>query len=88
MTSPGPSTGSRTDTTGDLVQVTALHFCAALVIREGVCVRAAPILKWAIGWKEPELRIYFKRKGWKAIRVASSAATSSLLGEATGRPNG
>lgn len=52
-----------------LVQVTAPHFCAGLVIENGVCTVAAPILKRSIGRTAGELRAYFQRKGWKAIIV-------------------
>ncbi len=49
-----------------LVQVTAPHFCAGLVMRDKVCVEAAPILKWCVGKGEHYLSHYFKQKGWKA----------------------
>lgn len=57
-----------------LVSVDAPHFNAGLVIDEcGMCVHAAPILKWCIGKRTDFLRGYFKRKGWKATVVREGA---------------
>lgn len=54
-------------TSAMLVRVVAPHFCAGIEINErGMCVNAAPILKWCIGKKTDFLRDYFKRKRWKA----------------------
>lgn len=53
-----------------LVQVTAPHFCAGIVINErGMCVEAAPILRWCIGKRTGFLQDYVKRKGWKARTI-------------------
>lgn len=52
-----------------LISVDAPHFCAALVMVDGKCTEAAPILKWAVGKGEEWLRAYFKQKGWKATEV-------------------
>jgi hypothetical protein len=54
-----------------LVRVTARHFCAGLVIVNGRCVEAAPILKWAIGKDAEWLRRYLYNKGWKATVCGS-----------------
>ncbi len=49
------------------VRVVAPHFVAGLDIGvNGKCVEAAPILAWAKGKSEEELRTYFRRKGWTA----------------------
>lgn len=48
-----------------LVQVTAKHFCAGLVLEDDVVVEAAPILKYTIGKRRAWLRSYFAEKGWK-----------------------
>jgi hypothetical protein len=50
-----------------LVQVTAPHFCAGLVLWGDHCIDAAPILRWAIGKERSYLSAYFKRKRWRAI---------------------
>lgn len=52
-----------------LARVEAPHFVAGLVTVNGHCTEAAPILRWAIGKSESELRAYFARKKWKAIQV-------------------
>ncbi len=51
---------------GQLVRVAAPHFVAGLVMDGDKCIRAAPILSWAVGKGRNELRAYFARKGWKA----------------------
>lgn len=48
------------------MHVDAPHFCAGLVLVEGRCTEAAPILGWAVGKTQDELAAYFRRKGWKA----------------------
>jgi hypothetical protein len=52
-----------------LIRVVAPHFVAALVMVDGRCTEAAPILKWAIGKSEEWLRAYFAGKGWRATEV-------------------
>jgi hypothetical protein len=54
-----------------LVQVDAPHFCAGIVLDNGRCVKAAPILGWCVGRTVNMLRAYFKRRGWKACIVAA-----------------
>ena len=58
-----------------LVRVTAPHFVAGLVMGQvkgkNVCVRAAPILRWAVYKSADDLRDAFRRKGWKAAIVAA-----------------
>ena len=52
-----------------LVQVTAPHLCAGIVLEDDVCTDAAPILRWAVGRRRTELRQYFARKGWRVSIV-------------------
>lgn len=59
-----PMTGSER-----LIRVEAPHFVAALIIFDGKCVAAAPILRWAKGKGVDWLRAYFEQKGWKAYEV-------------------
>lgn len=58
-----------------LVRVEAPHFCAGLEIDPETdrCVRAAPILGWAVGRPADHLRAYFARKGWTAAVVRQRA---------------
>lgn len=48
-----------------LVRVEGPHFVAAIVLEKGRCIKAAPILHWAIGKSEAWLAAYFERKGWQ-----------------------
>lgn len=60
-----------------LVRVVAPHFCAALVCNdEGVCIEAAPILRWAVGKHRRFLSSYFRMKGWKASVVSKATGTT------------
>jgi len=67
-----------------LLQVTAPHFCAGLVLQHGRCVQAAPILGWAVTRPEPWLRAYFARKRWRIVAVRPA----SMLGRAHTRGGG
>lgn len=51
-----------------LLVVDAPHFYAGLILRNGRCVRAAPILQWAVGKSAIELAEYFVRKRWRVVR--------------------
>lgn len=51
------------DTT--LIQVSSPHFCAGIILKEGICIEAAPILKWAVKKDWEFLSVYFKKKGWE-----------------------
>jgi hypothetical protein len=55
-----------------LVQVTAPHYCAALITDGSICIDAAPILQWAVGKTEQELAAYFKRKRYKVTALKIS----------------
>lgn len=50
-----------------LWHIDAPHYNAGIVIRNGYCVEAAPILNWAVGKRESYLRGYFARKRYKVI---------------------
>jgi hypothetical protein len=52
-----------------LVRVEAPHFVAGLLVDDGVCFAAAPILGWCVGKTDYELRTFFSSKGWKATIV-------------------
>lgn len=59
-----------------LVQITAPHFCAGLVLiphaefESLIVYQTPPILKYMIGWHESKIRIYCRKKNWK-FRVIS-----------------
>lgn len=48
-----------------LVRVETPHFVAGIILLDGVCVEAAPIMSWAIGKREKELVDWFNKKGWE-----------------------
>lgn len=47
-----------------LVRITAPHLVAGLQARDGRVVRAAPILRYMLGWDGSRLADYCERKGW------------------------
>jgi len=71
-----------------LVQVTAPHFVAGLVMENDIVIEAAPILRWAIGKKRDWLRSYFERKDWTVKVVPSQPfqGCSATLLEGRGHP--
>ena len=60
------------------LQVTSPHFCAGVVLKNGRCVQAAPILYWAVTRSEAHLRDYFRRKMW-TVFVVRRAETGRLF---------
>jgi hypothetical protein len=51
-----------------LICIDAPHFCAGVVVDErGTVVRAAPIVRYMIGWPAKRVTAYAGRKGWKAV---------------------
>lgn len=48
------------------MRITAPHFVAGLVLNANqVVVRAAPILRYMLGWSRHHVRNYCARKHWK-----------------------
>lgn len=54
-----------------LVRVVSGHFVAGLIVDNGICVEAAPILRWCVGRSRVHLREQFRRRGWSASVVQS-----------------
>lgn len=48
-----------------LVRVVAPHFVAGFETN-GTVRRAAPILRYMIGWPDAQARAYMRLKGWRA----------------------
>lgn len=46
------------------VQVTSSHFCAGVVVKDGIITKAAPILKWAKNKEFTDFSHYCASKGW------------------------
>lgn len=47
------------------LQIRAPHFCAAVSIRDGKVLEAAPILAYMRGWSEERVMDYARQKGWQ-----------------------
>jgi len=54
-----------------LVQITAPHFCAGIVLRNGRVKETAPILRYMTGWAPVKVKAYCKKRGWTAKRVTA-----------------
>lgn len=63
-----------TTAVSDLWQVKAPYFCAGLISDQGrrTVVRAAPILRWAIGYHIVDVQDRVLARGW-SIRFVGSA---------------
>lgn len=48
-----------------LVRISASYFTAGVVVRDERVVRAAPILKYMLGWPRTRVLSYARAKGWK-----------------------
>ena len=47
-----------------LIRIEAPHYVAGIIVEDGVCKMAAPILSWSVGKKEEFLLNYFKKKNF------------------------
>ncbi len=56
-----------------LVRIVAPHFVAGFET-DGVVRRAAPIIRYMLGWSDARARSYIASKGWKASRIDTSCA--------------
>jgi hypothetical protein len=53
-----------------VLQVTAPHYCAGVVVdKDQYVIEAAPILGWTVGWHVRRLMNYFKRKNYQVVIV-------------------
>ena len=52
-----------------ICQVTCQYFCAGVVIKDGVIIATAPILKWSKGQRAEWFRECCRRRQWD-IRIA------------------
>lgn len=80
--SSGPAGPARSLIHGDdiLVRVVAPHFVAGLIMSNGLCTEAAPILRRrAIGKTRDQLRASFARLGWIATILLPKTQTARHL---------
>ncbi len=52
-----------------LIQLTAKHFCAGLIVQNGRVTVTAPILRYMAGWTVARVRQYAVGKGWRVAVV-------------------
>ena len=50
-----------------VIQIDTGYFCAGIVVENGICIDAAPILKWAIGKREQDIKSWSRIKRWTEI---------------------
>lgn len=50
---------------GSLIRIDAHYFVAGVVLTKGHVVRAAPIVKYMLGWPEGRVISYISRKRWR-----------------------
>ena len=48
-----------------MIQITAPHFCAAVVMEGDKVIRCAPIVSYMKGWNTNALVTYCRHKGWQ-----------------------
>jgi hypothetical protein len=49
-----------------LIRVEGPDFVAGIVVRDGVCRTAAPVLRWTLGKSIETLKIAFANRLWRA----------------------
>lgn len=57
------------------IRIVAPHFVAGVVLLDDCVVRAAPILKYMMGWSRCRIELYCERKGWKPEVFGSDLST-------------
>jgi len=55
-----------------LAQIKAPHFSAGVVLRDGVVIEAADIIKYMRRWPRARVRDYCAQKGWTISIVSES----------------
>lgn len=60
------------DMTETLIQITAPHFVAGIVARDGKVIEAASIVKYMRGWDGKQVADYCKMQGWSWRRVETN----------------
>ncbi|WP_442784047.1 hypothetical protein [Collimonas fungivorans] len=56
-----------------LLQIEAPHFVAGVELQDGRVTLVAPILGWARGIPEGQLRAYCQRKRWRVYEIKMEA---------------
>lgn len=50
---------------GDLIVIVAGHFVAGVELKNGIAVRAAPIIRYMKGWSREAVVMHCRRKKWE-----------------------
>lgn len=50
-------------------QINAPHFCAGVIVSNGLVFQAAPILGWAVTKPFTTLRDYCQKRGWAIVPI-------------------
>lgn len=68
-----------------LIRVVAPHFVAGFET-DGIVRRAAPILRYMVGWTDGHARVYIANAGWSAheVRPVSSVVERLICNEDVG----
>lgn len=69
------------DPTETLVQIKTPRGQAGVILFRGACVRAAPIMRWALGQKAADLSAALKRRGWPATQKTIAMGALVSLGD-------
>ena len=48
-----------------IIHITAPYFSAGVLVRNSVVYKAAPIVKYMVGWSVERVMEYCQKKGWK-----------------------
>lgn len=48
-------------------QISAKHFVAGLIVKDGIVIEAAPIISYMRKWKQSAVFDYCAKKGWKIV---------------------
>ena len=62
-----------------MIVIDAPHFNAAVALRDFTVVRAAPILRYMVGWNVKRVVDYCHQKGWSSAMKLKEAAESNRL---------
>jgi hypothetical protein len=53
-----------------LIQIDSGYFCAGVVVEpRGIVIKAAPILKYMVGWNSKRVHEYCRVKNWSIVVV-------------------
>jgi hypothetical protein len=60
-----------------LAGIDAPHFNCAIVLQDDRVTRAAPIVRYMLGWSRAQVRDYCAKKGWKISVIAQAESEST-----------